>query len=63
MVCTDILRTNIIELWYAGFNHKLAVDPSTARKGTEKSFPMLICQAQITVAVSDQKKPVSNFTT
>lgn len=53
MACTEVCRTNIIELWYAGFNHKLAVDPGTARKGTEKRFPMLICQARITVAVSD----------
>nr|QBQ67892.1 hypothetical protein [Enterobacter cloacae]QUW40740.1 hypothetical protein [Raoultella ornithinolytica] len=38
------------------------MDPGTARKGVEKNFSMLIGQAQITVAVSDRKKPESNCT-
>ena len=42
IVSTEKYRTNIIELWYAGFNHKLVMNPGIARKGIVRRLTTLI---------------------
>ena len=42
IIRTEVFRTIIIGLWYAGFNYKLALNPGTARKGIVRRLTTFI---------------------